>query len=124
MSFIAPLALLLIVPFAALFFLCQSPRFNVAAHLPGAWARVVAPEFRRAIMAQSQRKGLPQLLTFLAGVLLIIALARPGVDLGEPEDFASLGGRVVVIDVGGDLARHRQFIGALKQADPVTATVR
>lgn len=122
MSFVAPYALLLIPPFAALYMLCRSPRFNVAAQLPGAWARVVAPAFRRIVGAQSQTRSAPQIMTFLAGCLLILALARPGVDLRPPEDFASLGGRVMVLDVGADLTRHRQFVSALQQVDPATAT--
>ena len=122
MSFAAPFALLLLVPFTALFALRRSPRFNTAAQLPGAWARVVAPEFRRAVTSQSDGRPFSELLTFLAGVLLIVALGRPGVDLKDADDYASLGGRVIVIDVGADLARHRQFVSALREADPTTAT--
>lgn len=122
MTFIAPFALLLIGPFALLFALCRSPRFNVAAQLPGAWARVVAPAFRPIVAVQSQSGSAPHVLTFVVGVLLILAMARPGVDLKDPEDFASLGGRVVVIDVGADLTRHRQFVDALVLAEEATAT--
>ena len=122
MSFAAPIMLLPAIPFTVLFFLCRSPRFNAAAQLPGAWSRVVAPEFRRAVSAQAQGRAFPSLLTFIAGLLLITALGRPGADLKSSEDYASLGGRVVVIDVGADLTRHRQFIDSLHMADQATAT--
>ena len=122
MSFAAPFSLLLALPFTALFFLRRSPRFNAAGQLPGAWSRVVAPAFRRVVRAHGRDRTFPPVVTFLAGLLLILALGRPGVDLKSSDDFASLGARVVVIDVGADLTRHRQFIDNLHLADPATAT--
>lgn len=122
MSFVAPLAFLLFIPLAALIWLSRSSRFSIGSRLPGAWARVVTPRFRGVVAAQSDIAAASSPLVALAlGALIITAITRPGLDVRDPEDFATLGGRVVVLDVGADLARHWQFLDALHQADPATA---
>lgn len=122
MSFAAPSAFLLLAPLALLLAWSRAPRFGAAVRLPGAWAKVVAPSFRAIVAAQAQNAAARPVLSGAIAALLIAALARPGVDLAEPEAFASLGGRVVVVDVGADLVRHRQFIDALNRASPTTPT--
>ena len=122
MSFAAPSLLVLLIPLVAMQLLFRSPRFNAGAALPGAWSDVVAPIFRPFAADRSRGVGPGSLLTLLVGALLIAALARPAVDLRSPEEFATLGGRVIVLDVGADLSRHRHLVEALKQADPGSAT--
>lgn len=122
MSFAAPIALFLLAPLAVLIGLSRSSRISVMARLPGAWARVVAPDFRSIVAARSDTAVAAfSPSSILLGVLIVVALARPGLDTAEPEDFATLSGRVVVMDVGADLARHRQFLDDLHRADPSTA---
>ncbi len=123
MSFVTPLAFLLLIPMTALIWLSRTSRFAIVARLPGAWSRVVAAKFRGIVAAQSDIAAASSpWLSILLGALIITALTRPGLDIREPDDFATLGGRVVVLDVGADLARHWQFLDALHQADPATAT--
>lgn len=122
MSFVAPLAFLLLIPMVVLIWLSRTSRFNIGARLPGAWARVVAPRFRGIVASQSDLAAASSpALSIVLGALIITAITRPGLDVREPEDFATLGGRVVVLDVGADLAHHWQFLDALHQADPATA---
>lgn len=123
MSFVWPLAFLLFLPMTGLIWLSRTSRFAIVARLPGAWSRVVAPRFRAIVAAQSDiAAAASPTLSIVLGILIITALTRPGLDVREPDDFATLGGRVVVLDVGADLARHWQFLDALHQADPATAT--
>ncbi len=123
MSFVSPMAFALLIPLGALFWVVRAPRFNAAAQLPGAWARAVAPAFRAIVAQRSEvAAAAAPWLTLCLGILVAIALTRPGLDVRDPDDFATLGGRVVVLDVGADLARHRQFLTALHRADPSTAT--
>ena len=98
-------------------------RFGQVNRLPGKWQNVVAPELRDFLALQSGlgRAGSPH-LCFAAATLLVIALARPGLDTDDTDKFAALAGRVIILDVGSDLARHRHFIDEVQRADPGVAT--
>lgn len=123
MSFVAPLALTLLLPLAAMFWISRSTRFSAAAVLPGSWGGVIAPRFRALIAQRSKltTAQAPVLSLFLAA-LIALSLSRPGLDLKDPQEFGSIAGRVVVMDIGADLSRHRQFLDELHQADTKTAT--
>ena len=123
MSFVLPYALLLLLPLAGLAWMARAGRRSWAGRLPGAWHQVVSPDLRPLIALRSRlgAAGTP-VLCFGIGALLIGALARPGLDADDPEDFATLAGRVIVLDVGSNLARHRHALDALYRADPGVAT--
>lgn len=121
MSFAAPFALCLLIPFAALIWVSRRFGPGPGTSLPGAWARVVGPRFRRTVAARSDIAAAKAPWRAVGiGTLVIAALARPGLDVRQAEDFATVAGRVVVLDVGADLARHRQFLNGLIRTDPDT----
>lgn len=123
MSFATPLALILLVPLLVLLVLSATRSHGWAGRLPGTWDRVVAPTLKRHVAVHSNlgKAGAPVLAIGLAA-LVVLALARPGVDADDPRDIVTLGGRVIVLDVGEDLAGHQLFIDALHDADPAIAT--
>ena len=123
MSFAFPIALLLLLPLAGLVLMVGSMRGPQAIRLPGKWQDVVASGLRAYVARRSNldRAGLP-VLCFAGGALVIFALARPGLDAKNTEAYANLAGRVIVMDVGADLSRHRGFMDALHRADPNVAT--
>lgn len=123
MSFIAPLAFALLIPLGAIFWASRAPRFNAAALLPGTWGAVVAPRFRAIVSGQSRLSAAKApFLTLGLAALVALSLTRPGLDLQDPEAFSGVGGRVVVMDIGADLSRHRQFLDQLHGADRMTST--
>ena len=123
MSFLAPLALALLIPLGAIFWMSRTPRFNAAALLPGTWGAVVAPRFRAIVAGQSRLAAAQApFLTLTVAILVAMSLTRPGLDLQDPEGFSGVGGRVVVMDIGADLTRHRQFLDQLHGADRMTST--
>lgn len=123
MSFAMPLALLLLLPLGGLLALARSGAYGRNTRLPGRWQSVVAPYLRGYLAQRSDlaRAGTP-ILCIATAALVIIALARPGLDGDRTDDYATLAGRVIVLDVGSDLARHRHFIDDLQRADPGVAT--
>jgi hypothetical protein len=123
MSFVTPLALLLLLPLCGLLLLVRHSGAAMAHRLPGAWQSVVAPGLRRYLALRSKlgRAGAPILCFGVAG-LLVLALSRPGLDAPSDDAFSTLAGRVVIIDVGSDLARHRQILEDLHRADPAVST--
>ena len=123
MSFALPYALLLLAPLAALGALAGLGHGSWTTRLPGTWQQIVSPDLRPLIALRSRlSETRAPVLVFALAVLLIAALARPGFDSETQDDFANLAGRVVVLDVGTDLARHRHALDALHRTDPQVAT--
>ncbi len=101
MTFAEPLALLLLLPVAAAALLLHRRPAAASRRLPGAWRRLVEPALRSALADGIVGGGGGQArLAAAAAVLLVLALARPLVDLGNAPDYANLAGRVVVVDLG------------------------
>lgn len=123
MTFAMPLALLLLVPLVAAGVLAHATVTGWAGRLPGAWDRVVTQTLKPFIAERSRigSHGAP-LLCLVIGALLISALSRPGGDADNAEAFATLSGRVIVIDVGADLALHRHVIDTFFETDPDVPT--
>ena len=122
MSFVTPSALLLLLPLLAVAFAAWTGVRGVGGRLPGAWHHVVSPGMRPLIAARSglSTAGMPVLV--LAVLALIIgAMSRPGIDADKQAEFSDLVGRVVVLDVGADLARHRHALDAMHEAAPGVA---
>ena len=61
-------------------------------------------------------------LCFVLALLVVFALSRPGLDVEDDDTFATLAGRVVILDVGSDLTRHRHVLDDLYRADPGVST--
>ncbi|MFK7944510.1 MAG: hypothetical protein AB8B85_16565 [Paracoccaceae bacterium] len=123
MSFIAPLALLLLLPLALIWVLAGRTRMSSATRLPGAWGHVVSASLKSHTARRSGlgRTGVPALCLVLGG-LLVLSLARPGLETEYSGEYANLAGRVVVLDVDARLAEHRLFLDELHGAGPVAAT--
>lgn len=123
MTFSLPLALILLVPLAGAGFVAASARLGWAARLPGMWAHVVAAQLQPHIARHSglTLAGAPWLCLGIAA-MLVVALSRPSTSSGDAQGYANLAGRVVVIDVGENLARHQIFMDALFDASTVVPT--
>ena len=123
MSFAVPLALLLLAPLGGLLYLVRTQGAGGFSRLPRAWHRVVVPSLREYLAQRSKlgRAGIPA-VCFVVAALVILALARPGVDADDTDAYATLAGRVIILDVGSDLARHRHFMETLHRAGTGIAT--
>ena len=125
-----PWALLLAVPILA--FLAWPKALRVPwpalapAGLPGDWRRVVEPPLRAALrgpdLESDRRRG--GILVPVLWLLLVLALAGPGIETGERRDFANLAGRVIVLDLGGaaDIADQRLVARRLLDRSPGVPT--
>ncbi|MGD1926203.1 MAG: VWA domain-containing protein [Paracoccaceae bacterium] len=123
MSFVAPFSFLLLLPLLGFLFVVRSGGSGQARRLPGAWHGLVQPALRGDLAARSRLgQAVVPVLCFIAATLVITALARPGVDTDDTDRLATLAGRVIILDVGAALARHRHFMDALHSADGGIAT--
>ena len=124
MSFAHPLALIGLLPLAALAVLVWRQAPALVPALPGGWARLIAPPLRRYMARDLRRPGLGQvwLCLCIAGCL-VVAIARPLIPLGEGRDWANLVGRVIVIDAEHDqIAARRIVADRLLAASPRVPT--
>jgi hypothetical protein len=76
---------------------------------------------RSAVSAGAERSILMPLAIWL---LLVLALARPGIELESGGSYTNIAGRVIAIDLGagGDIHRQRRAIFRLLEADPQIPT--
>lgn len=124
MSFAVPIALILLVPLCMAGLLTGSARLGWAGRLPGMWDRAVAKPLKAHLARHSSLgRAAPPVLTLLIAAVLILALARPGIEVKRPQDFATLAGRVVVMDMGSDMAEHRLFVDALFRSGPAATAI-
>ncbi|MEM7059209.1 MAG: VWA domain-containing protein [Pseudomonadota bacterium] len=123
MSFVFPMALVLFVPLCGLLVLARQTRSRAVSRLPGAWHGLIVPDLRSftALRSNLGQAAMP-ILCFVVALLVVISLARPGLDLENDEAFGTLAGRVVILDVGSDLTRHRHVVDDLYRADPGVST--
>lgn len=99
MSFAHPHVLLLLPVLALLAAMALRNPF-VRSGLPGSWKRVIAPDLAGYLAAQSGGHGGARVWVFAPiAVLLVIALARPLIDLSERTGHAAFAGRVIVLDL-------------------------
>ena len=121
MTFGAPLLLLLLLPLAAVFWLTRRRGGLLLSHLPGHWDRIVEPGLRAFLARRLPERGGGQLNLCLAiAALLVLALARPGLETDEAADYGNLSGRVIVLDLGAgiDVRDQRLFAQGLLEASP------
>lgn len=123
MTFVLPFVLLLLLPLVGGFVLAKSAGQGRIGRLPGAWQQAVASGLRGYIAQQSKltQTGTP-ILCFGTAVLVIVALSRPGLDTDSAQEYTTLAGRVIILDVGADLTRHRHFVDDLHHADSQVST--
>ena len=121
MTFGAPLLLLLLLPLAAIFWLTRRRGGLLLSHLPGHWDRIVEPGLRAFLARRIPERSKGQLTLCLAiSVLLVLALARPGIETEDSADYGNLSGRVIVLDLGAgiDVRDQRLFAQRLLEASP------
>ena len=123
MSFAAPIVLILMAPLGALLWALARGRLAATGRLPGAWHALVAPPLKRfvASRAAASANRTPVLALVIAG-LIVLALARPGADLGDEVDLTAIAGRVVVLDASTDIAAQAVFVRELEEAAPSLPT--
>ncbi len=123
MSFVAPLSLLLFMPLCGLLVLLRFHGTVGVGRLPGRWHHVVASGLHGYLAERSNlgQAGWPVLCLAIA-VPVIVALAQPGIDTRDHDAVGQLRARVIILDVGADLARHRQFVDTLMRTDQGVAT--
>lgn len=121
MSFSNPLALVLLLPAAALlawYCLCGG---RVAVRLPGRWQQAIEPPMRTLMAAQviSQNR-LPLAFWLIIWTFLVVALARPMLDFGSPAAYGNLAGRVIAIDLGAgiDVTQQQRLAYRIIDAKP------
>ena len=86
--------------------------------LPGHWQRIIGDAMQGYMAKQviSQIR-LPVVLWLTIWTLLIVGLARPILDFGEPTDYGNLAGRVIALDIGADLDVEQQKLIAYRILD-------
>ena len=125
MNIVHPLALLLLLPALAVLAWLKWWRGEAAMRLPGQWRRTVQKAMRsfmaERVVAQSR---LPVWFWLLIWTLLVLALARPILDLGKPVPYSNLAGRVITIDLGAgiNVDRQRLMVDRLLDAAPAMPT--
>jgi hypothetical protein len=125
MSVIHPVALLLLLPAAGVLAWLKFWRGETAMRLPGQWRRIVQKAMQsfmaERVIAQSR---LPLWFWLSIWTLLVLALARPILDLGKPIPYSNLAGRVIAIDLGAgiDVDRQRLMVDRLLDAAPTMPT--
>jgi len=123
MSFALPFFLILMVPLVAAAWTLTKGGLATAGRLPGAWNTLVAPSLKRFLAgrAAASRNRTPCLALCIAG-LIVLALARPGGEVGGEIDLTGLAGRVIVLDASTDISRQAVFIRELENANPALPT--
>ncbi|MEM7270503.1 MAG: VWA domain-containing protein [Pseudomonadota bacterium] len=119
MSVIFPIALVLLLPLAALAWAMTRSDVVGAGRLPGAWERLISPPLRSYIADRAAivKSAAPTLCLAIAA-LIAVALARPGLITETKPDYANIVGRVVVIDVAAGLPPQTVYVNALLEASP------
>ena len=125
MSFAHPFAFLLLLPACGLVAWLMLWRGQAAMGLPGHWHRVIDTAMQsfmaRRVVSQTR---LPVMLWLVIWILLVLALARPILDAGDPTPSGNLAGRVIALDLGAGVDTERQRLIAYRILDaaPMTPT--
>ena len=125
MSFVHPLALLLLLPAAGLVAWLYLGRGPTGLRLPGHWRRTIDAAMQPFMAARviSQNR-LPLVFWAVVWSLLVLALARPVIEAGTPDRYGNLSGRVIALDLGAgmDVEGQRLMAYRIFDASPNTPT--
>lgn len=125
MSFTEPIALVLLLPALGLIAWLTLWRGHAVMSLPGHWHRIIDPAMQgvmtRRVVSQNR---LPVALWLSIWALLVLGLARPVLDIGEPTSYGNLAGRVIALDIGTgqDIERQRRIAYRILDAAPTVPT--
>ncbi len=125
MSFAEPRALLLLVPAITLVAWLTLRQGQAVMSLPGHWRRIIdttmQPFMAQRVVSQIR---LPVVLWSATWALLVLCLARPILDIGEPTEYGNLAGRVIALDIGAgrDIERQRLIAFRILDAAPSVPT--
>ncbi len=125
MTFVQPLALLLLLPAAGLAAWLWFRRGRAGTGLPGHWNRIVDTAMQSFMVGRVvARRRLPVGFWCVLWTLLVLALSRPVLDLPQPAATGNLAGRVIAMDLGvpGDTARQRMIAYRILDAAPEIPT--
>ena len=115
MSLIHPWALLLLLPALALMAWLTLWHGQAVMRLPGHWHRIIDITMQSFMAKQVvSRNRLPLLFWSAIWALMVLGLARPILDIGEPADYGNLAGRVIALDVGAGKTIDRQRLIAYR----------
>ncbi len=129
MTLLAPVAILLLVPFALFTLWYAHPNGFGGARLPGSWHKVTSPVLRHFLSLRlGMRNDKSTLVAATCALLVILTLAHPIItnELAPPANFSA---RVLVLDMSpvANIEEQRFFVDSLLEhnstqaADP-TAT--
>ncbi len=121
MTFDVPAALLLLVPLILSSLLVRRGGTWSLSGMPGHWDRIVEPALRRFLARRNPERRASQFGTCLAiAMILVIALAGPGIEVGQPKLYGNLSGRVIVLDLGAgiDVRDQRLLAQRLVEGSP------
>lgn len=124
MSFAHPMALLILPVLVLLGALALRNPF-VRSGLPGSWKRVIAPDLAGYLARRNAGPGSARIWVFAPiSVLLVIALARPLIDLSDRAEHTALAGRAIVLDLprGAEAGQARLLTAALLDGSDGVAT--
>jgi hypothetical protein len=118
MSFVHPFALLLLLPALSLVAWLTLWRGQAVMRLPGHWHRIIDMTMQSFMAKQvvSQNR-LPLLFWLTIWTLMVLGLARPILDFGEPTAYGNLAGRVIALDIGAGIDVDRQRLIAYRIVD-------
>lgn len=123
MSFALPIVLILIAPLGVVAWLLLRGGLVAAGRLPGEWRVMITPALKRYVAgkAAASRNHTPFLALAIAA-MIVLALARPGAEIGDDLDLTGIAGRVIVLDASTDVSRQALFVRELEEADPTLPT--
>lgn len=125
MSIVHPSAFLLLLPALGVLAWLRYWRGEAAMSLPGQWRRIVL-EAMQSFMAKRvvSQNRMPIWFWLAIWLVLVLALARPILDLGKPIPYGNLAGRVIALDLGAgvEVDRQRLLVDRLLDAAPEMPT--
>ncbi len=109
-----PLALILLLPATLGWFWLSRRAAEGAKQLPGTWSRIIAKPLRSFVAKTTAGgHGMPRVLLGSLWLLLVLALARPGIQFDDQPVYANLTGRAIVLDLGGEASIHDQRLSVM-----------
>lgn len=125
MSFVFPYALFLLLPAIAVVLWLYLGRGPTGMRLPGHWRRAIDEAMQPFMAARviSQNR-LPIVFWMAVWSLLVLAVARPVIESGSPDEYGNLAGRVIALDLGAgmDVEGQRLMAYRIFDASPKTPT--
>ena len=109
------MALFLLLPALAGYVWLKYCPGGTSGQLPGDWRRIVDPVLRPLMVSEVLLgSAIGPLLILAIWAILVLALARPGIEASSRAEFSNIAGRVIALDLGAGVDIHAQRLAVTK----------